>query len=181
MPHKIALSGKMCSGKTSAANVLLESEAHNFVKLSFADDIYALCGMYFGMDRDNKNRAMLIKIGQTFREFDPDVWVKRLLKRADELMEQGYDVVVDDVRMPNELCALIEADWTVIRLNVTKEVQLKRLQHMYPDKWEEHASKTESVTETALDGKEQLYHWSSFVNPFSTLDEVRTIMMSSIK
>ena len=70
---KIAITGKMCSGKTTIANYLIEKN-NQFVKISFADKVKEIATDLFNMKE--KNRYLLQSIGTKMREIDEDVWAR---------------------------------------------------------------------------------------------------------
>ena len=130
---KFAFSGRFGSGKTTGATMVMDL-LPNTVILSFASEIKLIATKYFGMDPLKKDRHLLQQIGQKFREIDPDIWVKILLSK----IPVDKNVVIDDLRMPNEYTALLENGFTIIRLNVQPSVQLERLKRIYPSNWEDH-------------------------------------------
>lgn len=69
-------------------------------------------------------RNMIQTVGHTIRsKFNDDFWINCLIKN----LEFNGRYVVDDVRYPNELQALVDNGFFVIRINVNKEDQIKRL------------------------------------------------------
>ena len=140
--NKIAIAGKMASGKSTLANLLVEKE--QFRKFSFATGVKHVATQVFGMTI--KDRDLLIQIGNKMREIDPQVWIKYLLREA----ENTEKVVVDDLRYPNEYIALRNAGFKIIYLNISNEEQLLRLQKTYPSTWQEHVKQKEHFTETQL-------------------------------
>jgi len=153
---KIAISGKMCSGKTTATKHL-QSLDESFVTMSFADPIYELAEIYFGMDRENKDRDLLIHIGESFRAKDPDVWVRHFMNLSNIAAGAGHNILSDDARLVNELEALKQHGWITIRLEVSRDEQLRRLKAKYPDTYADHVENLEHATETALDNEYDLF------------------------
>ncbi|MEK6973671.1 MAG: AAA family ATPase [Nanoarchaeota archaeon] len=73
----IAISGKQGSGKTTAANYLVEN--FNFKIISFSDKIKEVAMDLFGASYEesygkSKNRLLLQKIGYHMREINYNVW-----------------------------------------------------------------------------------------------------------
>lgn len=158
---KIAFSGKLCSGKSTAAAIV--SEIINDVKiLSFAGKLKELAIDLFGMVK--KDRSLLIDLGEKMRDIDPDVWVKCLIRES----EKHEIVVVDDLRFSNEYNTLHEKGFILIRINITREQQIQRLKKLY-DNWEEHASKWNDPTEIALDN----HNFDHYINASESLDDLR--------
>jgi len=145
---KIAISGKMCSGKSFITNLLIkhfEKENKHFKKLSFADDVYKIARELFNMK--TKNRQLLQSIGTKMREIDPDIWAKSTTQRS----QNHKFVIIDDLRFPNELHYLKLNNFIIIRLNISKEEQIKRLKETYPDTYHQHIKNLNHQSETSLD------------------------------
>jgi len=146
---KIAISGKMCAGKSFITNSLMKHFNNiNFNKISFADDVYYIARNMFGMTE--KNRVLLTSIATKMREIDNDVWAKSTILRVNKL----ENVIIDDLRFPNELHLLKKIKkkkFFLIRINISKELQLQRLKKTYPNTFEQHLEKINHQSETALD------------------------------
>ena len=69
---KIAITGKMCSGKTTLSNYLCQIEPR-FQVFSFGKKVKQVASDLFGMDPLIKDRSLLTSLGQKMREIDPDV------------------------------------------------------------------------------------------------------------
>lgn len=147
---KIAISGKMCAGKSFITNAILKYFNNNikkkkFNKISFADDVYYIARNMFGMTE--KNRILLTSIATKMREIDDDVWAKSTILRVNKL----ENVIIDDLRFTNELHLLKKNKFFLIRINISKELQLQRLKKTYPNTFKQHLKKINHQSETALD------------------------------
>ena len=140
---KIGLIGKMCSGKTHVSNIL--SRRCALKKFAFADKVKDIANDLFNMKR--KNRKLLQEIGQSMRVIDPNVWINYLLY----LIQEEDRVIIDDIRYPNELQALHERDFIIIKLIVDKETQRKRLMETYPETYVQHLDRLNHESETYVD------------------------------
>lgn len=106
----VGLTGLKGSGKTTAADFL-----HNYHSASFADGVREVVACAFDaspealLDRDLKKstdefwgityRKMLQRTAMAFREkFGDDFWIAHLESKID----LDEDIVIDDVRFPNE-------------------------------------------------------------------------------
>jgi len=185
---KIAISGKMGSGKTTLFNAIrdfhnqnhyiLTGEQEDLVtRLSLADPVKEVASRYFGMPPTTKDRKLLQQIGQKFREIDPDVWVKLLDKKA-QLLENKHDsptkweaVICDDVRFPNEANSLKDAGWIMIRLEVSEKEQQRRLKAAYGATWEDHWKNRNEISETALDNETEQWDFVFEDLPLNKIDE----------
>ena len=98
---KIAICGKMCSGKSTLANYIMSSYP-GYQKYSFAQKVKELCSELF--DMEGKDRLLLINFANKMRDIDEKVWVNHVLKQT----ESKEKCIIDDVRYQNEVDALIE-------------------------------------------------------------------------
>jgi dephospho-CoA kinase len=120
----IGLIGKLGSGKTFAANYLVDR--YEFAKYSLADPIKTIMKEYLGIEskEDPLYRMAAQKIGtDCFRAIDDLVWVKYLQKRVERSM---LGVVVDDVRFVNEVEAMLNWGWVLICLECPDQVRVER-------------------------------------------------------
>lgn len=109
----------------------LKSDIAVLFKLSDLD----LEAMLKDIDTKNKIRPLLVSYGQTMREFDPDIWVKRAFK--DIRYGQHDLVVVTDVRFPNEAIYIqdlggiyIDIDSDVPPANETEAAYAKQMRRL---------------------------------------------------
>ena len=128
---KIAIIGKICSGKTTTANILIELN-NNFQKLSFASKVKSIAVELFHMKK--KDRKLLQQIGTYMRKIDPDVWANYVVKQS----EKYNYVVIDDLRYKNEYDLLKKNGFKIIKLVISKELQLTRLKNTYTTNYENH-------------------------------------------
>jgi len=75
-----------------------------------------------GMYRDVSTRDFLLAIGGGARSVMPDVWVLIMARRLASLLEEGKNVVIDDVRYLNEVWWIKSVGGKVIRLIRTPSV-----------------------------------------------------------
>jgi adenylate kinase family enzyme len=150
---KIALIGKMCSGKTYVSKCLMRRCA--LKKFAFADKVKEIAKDLFNMNR--KDRKLLQQIGQSMRNIDQNVWINYLLYK----IEDEDRVIIDDVRYPNELQALKERGFTIIKLIVDKKTQQKRLINTYRDNYKEHIDNMNHISEMHIEKMEADYEIKS--------------------
>jgi len=125
---KIAVVGKMRSGKDTLAEYFLEND--NAAKLAFGDEIKRVASFYFPeIVRRGKPRKLYQMIGQMFREFDPNIWIKFLDARLIRLKDFGLDrnVVVSDVRQMNEYEYLKSRGFIVIKVHADDALRRERI------------------------------------------------------
>jgi len=140
---KIAISGPMCSGKTTIAN-LLKLINNDFKIYSFGQKIKDIAHELFNMNKNFKDRSLIINIADKMRDIDPDVWAKYTIKQT---IENKY-CIIDDLRFQNELDLLDkEKNWIYIILNINENIRLNRLRKLYPDNFEDHIKNMSHLSE----------------------------------
>lgn len=149
---KIAICGVMCSGKTTIANYI-KKKLNNVTILSFADKIKELA--YDLFDMKEKDRKLLIQIGQKLKEIDDKVWIKYTIKQSN----LSENIIIDDLRFQNELDELIKNDFILIKLIITPELQLERLKKTYPDTWQNHIHYIRDKSESIHQLDNNLFHY----------------------
>ena len=140
---KIAISGKICSGKSTLANILKKKYGGDII--SFADKIKEIAIELFGMKL--KDRKLLIDIGTKMKEINENVWINYCINKSRQL----ENIFIDDLRFSNEWVKLKDEGFILIRLNITREEQIKRIKKTYPETWENHIKKFNDSSEIELD------------------------------
>ena len=130
---KIAITGKMCSGKTTLSKYLVSIEPR-FQVFSFGKKVKEVASDLFQMDPNFKDRSLLTSIGQKMREIEPDVWANYVINQTKDL---NY-CIIDDLRYQNEYELLAKEGWKIIQLNISKELQEQRIQSIYPENYQDH-------------------------------------------
>jgi dephospho-CoA kinase len=139
MPVRIALTGRMRSGKDSVADYL--ARQYGFARFAFGDGIRKVCHELFpDQFRDGLNgasrkpRALLQGVGQAMRAFDPDVWINRTLNEVNDWLRVNTivetvkpNVVICDLRQPNEYARLRTEGFVIIRVNASDETRIQRM------------------------------------------------------
>lgn len=112
------INGRSLAGKDTIADYLVEG--YGFKKVSFAEPIYEIARKYFGMKE--KDRKLLQDIGEKFREIDPDIWIKLLIKRLNK--HERY--VISDVRQANEYIKCKKQGFIPIRVQSNLDLRIER-------------------------------------------------------
>ena len=149
---KIALAGKMASGKSSIANDLsLKYGDDNCYITSFAAKIKILAKELFNMEK--KDRFLLQNIGTKMCEIKSSVWYDYTINECNELenKNQKEHFIIDDLRFDDELEALKKNNWKIVFLKISPELQLKRLKQQYPDTWNKHVENQNHYSEHFVD------------------------------
>ena len=137
---KIAICGKMCSGKSTIADYIMRTQP-GYQKYSFAQKVKELCVELFYMK--TKDRPLLINFANKMRDIDPDVWINQVLQQT----KGRENCIIDDLRYQNEVDALIKDGWTIIQLNISYTLQRERLINVYPRDYKEHLQASNHVSE----------------------------------
>jgi len=137
---KIAIVGKMCSGKSTIAKQiqLLDNRYQIF---SFGQKVKDIAIDLFNMKK--KDRNLLINIGMKLREINPDVWVDYIIKKT----KNEKFCIIDDVRFQNEYDALILNGFIIIQLDIFKDDQIKRIKKCYPENYQDHIQNIDNISE----------------------------------
>ena len=142
---KIAISGPMCSGKSTLA-ALICSLNEDYKIYSFGKKIKDLAKELFDMG-DIKDRSLLIKIANSMKEINQNVWINYILKECKDI----ENCIIDDLRFENELNVLVNSDdWHFIVLQVPKEERIKRIKKLYPHNYEDHIKNMDDISEKGL-------------------------------
>jgi len=126
---KIAVVGEMRSGKDTLAKYFIERGYRQF---AFADGIKEVINMFFPhLWAEGKPRKALQVIGQAFRAIEPDYWIKKLDKKVywyERIFghKQDINVIVTDLRQPNEYDYLKAQGYTVIKVYADLEIRIQR-------------------------------------------------------
>jgi uridine kinase len=160
---KIAISGKMGSGKTTLANEIMHqfNTGHNgqSTMVSLGGGVKDVAHDYFLMPKDVKDRSLLQQIGQQFRNIKENVWVDLMLNEVQGIKDSTPIelFICDDVRFQNELETLRADGWMTIRLTVDEDEQKRRLESAYGDDWINHWEHKNEISETDLDDVDNFY------------------------
>lgn len=132
---KIALFGKIRSGKDTVGKILIEE--YGFNRYAFGDGIGNIIKEYFPEAwAGGKPREHYQFIGQQLRELDSNVWVNYLLhniKKDEEILRfkygynKPYKVVVTDGRQINEAEKLQEQGYLIIKVTCPEEIRIERM------------------------------------------------------
>lgn len=122
---KVAFIGKTCSGKSYISNQL--ANIYDCKILSFASKIKELATELFDMKR--KDSRLLQDLEEKMKEIDDNVWIKYL---TNQIINEER-VIIDDLRYINEYNSLKKFGFIIIKLEISKEEQIKRIKNTYPD------------------------------------------------
>jgi hypothetical protein len=153
MNRKIVfLTGRQRAGKDTVADYLVEH--FGFYKIAIADKIKDVAKDLFFMEE--KDRGLLIEIGQKMREIRSGVWLEYLLRT---IPEDKNKIVIPDVRLPKEYEILCEMG--AISVKVCSDVEYRKKRQGYNPEFEYDA------TEGAL---EKYKHNFAVFNNYSEIE-----------
>lgn len=142
---KIALMGKMRSGKDMVAKMIDQEIGHVVPceQYAFADGIKDILLDYFLEDvieldkQGKKPRRYLQHIGQELRKLNEGVWIgyldKTIKENAHLHKEAGYldrCVIITDVRQPNEHFYVKNLGYHIIKIDASDETRVKRMEDL---------------------------------------------------
>lgn len=167
---RLALIGKMFSGKTTAARYLVDT--YNFHHLSFGDGVKenaaamlnAFCEEEdlppnWTLDTINANKAnpivrhlLQFTGGEIGRQLigDEYMWIDKVLSKVGKIEAKTPEanIVIDDCRYENEYDVLKAAGFTIVRVQQSDLNRMTLMQKRYPNTWQAVAS---HPSETSLD------------------------------
>lgn len=138
----IGLIGKLRSGKDTVATYL--AEKYGYTRFAFGDELKRYAHELFGEPASGtKPRELYQWFGQTMRERDPDVWVRKCLDNVAETQAEIAEIqshinvipplelkpfraVITDVRQPNEFSALQSAGYVLIHVEAPEALRIQR-------------------------------------------------------
>ena len=85
------------------------------------------------------------QIGTKFREIDDKVWINYIINK------HVNNIIIDDVRYQNEINALKDAGYILIKLSISRELQVRRLKELYKDDFDTHYKNIDHVSEIFVD------------------------------
>lgn len=122
---RIAFTGKMGSGKSTAAQYLVGEQG--FTQGSFAARLKEIATIACRMKE--KDRELLQKLGSEIRKDAPNYWVDVLMGKV---KRTPGDFVVDDLRYKNELEVLLENDFLIVRVATSRDDRFERMGIQHP-------------------------------------------------
>jgi dephospho-CoA kinase len=125
-PVKIALIGKIRSGKDSFANFLIDE--YGFKRYAFGDGIGEVVKKYFPDEFiKGKPRKHYQSIGQHFRSLDAEVWIKYLEKQMNQSDDEN--IIITDLRQFNEWQRMKELGFIFIKVEAPEDIRQMRMKY----------------------------------------------------
>lgn len=157
----IALTGKFRAGKDEVARYL--TEKYGYTRFAFGDELKRYAHELFG-GSNAKQRELYQWFGQTMRQRDPDIWVRKCFEAIslrerqvnayydmswNAHLRQPFRAVITDVRQPNEFDRCRDEGYVIIRVIAPDELRIERARSA-GDKFDEKTLDHE--TERCVDG-----------------------------
>ena len=123
---RIALSGLKRAGKDTVGSYLIQN--YSCKRFAFADEVKRLARELFPEEfvQNDKPVDLLQWLGSTMRKRNPDVWINKLSTMIQLTKDTVPNLVVTDVRYPNEVQALKKLGFTIVKVQVPVEVSVER-------------------------------------------------------
>lgn len=153
----VGICGQMASGKTTLAEALC-NKIPSYSKFSFAKSVKDFANFLFDIPEGYKDREKYQKVGDGGRRFiGGNVWIDATLNAVYNKPESGWGII-DDVRYINEVQHLKKEGWLMVKINISEELQEKRIKETYPDDWEKHlAARTHASEVEVAEASESLF------------------------
>lgn len=131
---KIGIAGGLRAGKDTVAEMLQKLISTHYTNdstmiLGFSDGITGLLEDYVpDVFNGGKPRKAYQVVGQTMRQFDKDVWVKKLLEtiEVNEMVFPNTHYIIRDIRQPNEAETLRKLGFTIIKVVADRDERIER-------------------------------------------------------
>lgn len=123
MYPNIALTSPLRAGKDTVAAYL--TEKYGYTRFAFGDELKRLAYDIFDVDVGVKDRALLQWFGQTMRQRDPDVWVRKCFENI-AWDEDANAAVISDLRQPNEYTRCRSEGYVIIRVKALSALRIQR-------------------------------------------------------
>ncbi|QGG47683.1 AAA family ATPase [Heliorestis convoluta] len=123
---KIALTGKMRSGKDTAGEYLVNK--YGFKRFAFGDAVREICQqLYPEQIEEGKPRFLYQQVGQALRKQDRNVWVKTLLRQIENETTLDDNIVITDLRQFNEYQHVLTTGFTIGRIWANEKTRRERM------------------------------------------------------
>lgn len=145
---KIALTGKMRTGKDTVAEIIVNNHSSDGAVYAFGDELKQLAHEIFPyVPRVPKPRD-LYQFMNVMRNYDEDVWVNHMDRRINSDMRAFLldTIVITDVRQQNEYEWCRKNGFTIVRVESSDNVRKERM-----------ISAGESASDEALSHKTEQY------------------------
>jgi len=148
---RIALTGLARSGKDSVANILTRPAFGSYHKAAFGDELKRHYHELFGYKKE-KDREGYQWFGQVMRQRDEDIWVKKLDHSIEYFYETNKNLIITDLRQPNEYEYCRQKGYTIVKVECPIELRIERMRKAGDD----------------FDEKDLYHETESYIDQFDT-------------
>lgn len=142
---KLAVTGRLRSGKDTVVSLLKEQLAGETLSLAFGDKVKEFAHALFpDVPRTPKPRE-LYQFMNVMRDYDPDVWVKQLDKTLQNEIDSHNNILVTDLRQENEANYCRESGFVIIKVESDTSIRKQRVLdsgEVWNEEFESHPSET---------------------------------------
>lgn len=127
-PIVIGLTGKMRSGKDTVKELLENKKRGCFYSAAYGDQLKKQYAEITGQSLSGKkDRKGLQTYGQAERAKNPTVWIDAIQKRIQPYLDNGFNVVITDVRQANEVQHIRSLGGYVVKVHADEEIRVQRM------------------------------------------------------
>jgi deoxyadenosine/deoxycytidine kinase len=196
-PTIIAITGKICSGKTTWAKYIQQKTQGKIY--SFASGVKKYAELFFDTKENDKykNRKMYQLFAEKMKEIDPNIWVKMTIKNIqdDYIFNHNTNLnrnpntnlnsssvfIIDDLRFNNEynqLVKLREDGFNVIfiRLFINNDLQKYRIKSLYENA-SEHLERLDHISEQYINSFDIDYEIGAGLPPEEIMNIIDNILI----
>jgi dephospho-CoA kinase len=122
-----ALMAKARAGKDTAADYMVQK--YNFKKFAFGARLKEYAHRFYGKP-EGKDRGLYQWFGQACRKVDENIWVKLMTADINRYLkeeENPLNIVVTDLRQPNERLWAYDNEVLTIKIDCLDEVRVQRM------------------------------------------------------
>lgn len=122
--------GKMCSGKDTFFDFLVDYGFLESKQFAFADKVKEIAADLFKVDvirKDDRARRVLQQVGASMRKIEGKVWINYVLDNIQSNYSKDKNYGITDVRHLNEADAIIENGGRVLLLLASDDIRKERL------------------------------------------------------
>ena len=171
---KIALIGKICSGKSFISSYLEKNS--KFKVYSFGCAVKQYAKEIFQLN--SKNRKIIQDFAQKMKEIDENVWINYVIDKINK--DNAKNIIVDDVRFPNEYEILKKMDFIFIKLNISEELQRIRIKNTYKEDYEIHLERINNISEKYINDLSSNYTLNiTLMNENNILNNIDDIILEN--
>lgn len=127
MTIKIAITGRLRSGKDTVVDMIEEKLEGKTVRLAFGDKVKEFAHkLYPNVPRVPKPRK-LYQFMNILRDFDEDIWVNQLGITLKQIEDKADNIIITDLRQTNEEDFCRKNDFFIIKVESPTELRKKRV------------------------------------------------------